>query len=288
MFNPRLRTFAIAISLLTLFAITSRAQKLTADIPYTTIGGTQKADFYEPAGSPPPQGFPAIIYIHGGSWRSGNKHDFRKLATDLAAQGYAGFSIDYDLHAHSYPTSWLQAQDAVRFLRAHAAEYHIDPNKIVVAGASAGGQLAALLALAPQGPAQARPTSSATPNTPVAAAIILNGVFDLHSSAHVIERYLGTDCRSTPDICNDASPNFHLHPGAPPFFIGHGTADKTVAYSEAFTFVTALRDHNIPVTLYTAQNGPHMYFDKADFYAPNLAALESFLAATLHSTATSH
>jgi acetyl esterase/lipase len=269
-----IRTLALAL----VVATPSLAQKITQDIPYTP---GQTADLYPPAGPGP---FPAIVYIHGGSWRSGSKSDFRKLATDLAAKGYAGFSIDYDLNPHSFPTSWQQAQAAVRFVRAHAAEYHIDPAQIVIAGTSAGGELAALIALAPNGPAS---TTAATP-TPVVAAIILNGVFDLSSDAHVITRYLGAKCEGTPTPCKDASPIQHIHPNAPPFFVGHGTADHTVPYAEAQAFIAALRKANIPVTTYVAEDGPHSYWAKSAYYEANLTAVEAFLTATLMNPHTPH
>jgi acetyl esterase/lipase len=265
-FHLAARRFVSVIALSAAFA--AHAQTITRNVAYTS---SQTADLYTPVGPGP---FPAIVYIHGGSWRSGSKSDFRKLATDLAAKGYLGFSIDYDLDPHSFPTSWLQAQAAVRFLHAHAAAYHLDPHKIVLVGTSAGGELAALVALAPNGP---QPPSGLDP-TPVAAAIILNGVFDLSSDAHVITRYLGAKCQATPATCKDASPIQHIHPNAPPFFVGHGTADHTVPYSEAQAFIAALRQAGDSVTPFVAENGPHSYWEKSAYYSPNLNAIEAFLS----------
>jgi acetyl esterase/lipase len=245
------------------------AQHVTKDIVYTSNPSPTRGDLYQPSGAGP---FPAIVYIHGGSWRSGNKSGFKQLASDLAVQGYVGFSIDYDLHPHSYPTSYEQSLDAVRFLRSHATEYNIDPQRIMVAGTSAGGQLAALVALAPQGPAGA---AHSNVSASVSAAIILNGVFRL-GGAHVITRYLGTECPG-PAVCTEASPFNRVHANAPPFFVGHGTGDKTVPYAEAEGFAAALRSSGDAVTLYTADGGPHMYWTKKDYYAANLAAVEKFL-----------
>jgi len=148
---------------------------------------------------------------------------------------------------------------------------------MVAAGTSAGGELAALLALTPEGPA-AGPDHTALP---VAAAVILNGVFDLESDAHVITRYLGTNCATASAVCAEASPRQHVHAGAPPFFIGHGTADHVVPYPEAQSFIAALRNAGVPVTPFAAEDGPHMYWDKSRFYATNLAAVESFLGQVL-------
>ena len=256
------------------FALTraASAQKITHDITYTSAGmPAEQGDLYLPEGAGP---FPVILYLHGGSWRSGGKGGFSKLAKDLAGHGYAGFSINYDLKPHSYPTSWNESRTALEFLRAHATEYNLDPGKMIVAGTSAGGELAALLALAPEGPSAG---SDHTP-LPVSAAIILNGVFDLQSDVHVITRYLGTRCGKASEVCAEASPQQHVHAGAPPFFVGHGTTDHVVDYAEAQAFIASLKNAAVPVTPFVAEDGPHMYWEKSKFYAPNLAAVEAFLA----------
>src|ERR1700744_4183106 len=124
------------------------AQKVSENIVYVTdAAGPHSGDLYEPQGDGP---FAAMVFVHGGSWRSGSKREFRRMGADLARQGYVSFSIDYDLKARSFPLSWDETRAAVRFLRDHATEYRIDPRRIVISGTSAVGQLAALMALAPQ------------------------------------------------------------------------------------------------------------------------------------------
>jgi acetyl esterase/lipase len=259
---------------------TSQSPNVRKDISYVTGTHAQSGDLYEPAGSGP---FPAILYIHGGSWRSGNKGDFRKLATDLAAKGYAGFSIDYDLEPKSYPLSWQQAEAAVRFLRNHAAEYHIDPMRIAVVGTSAGGEIAALLALDPEGPAHPSPdiTNNSATSDKVEAAVMLNSVYDLTGHYGVIKRYLGGDCADVHEACLESSPMEHIHPGAPPFFVGHGTSDHTVPFASAELFTKDMKAAGNAVTFFKADGGPHMYFTKKKYYADNLAAVEAFLAANI-------
>ncbi len=265
--------------MLALFGSTSAqglAQSVQHDVTYTSTGvRAEQGDLFLPAGAGP---FPVVLYLHGGSWRSGGRGNFDKLGRDLAAKGYAGFSINYDLRPHSFPTSWNEARTALEFLQAHAAEYHIDTRQMIVAGTSAGGELAALLALAPEGPAGASDGKA----LPVEAAVILNGVFNLHGDYHVIHRYLGGTCDVVPKVCTDASPDDHVHAGAPPFFVGHGTADHVVAYGEAQEFIGRLKQAGVPVTPFVADAGPHMYWEKKSFYAANLAAVASFLAALSH------
>jgi acetyl esterase/lipase len=250
-------------------SVCASAQRVTENIVYTT---GQLADIYQPTGEGP---FPAIVYIHGGSWRSGNKRDFRRLATDLAAKGYVGLSINYNTHSHSWPTSYQQSLAAVKFIQTHAAQYRVDPNKVIVLGTSAGGELAALVAL--------KHREGSVP--PVAAAVILNGVYNLAANVYVINRYLGAHCDKTPVDCKAASPLMQVETGEPPFFVGHGTSDRLVPYSQAKIFSDALHSAGDTVTLYSAKGGGHSYWAKKAYYDANLIAVENFLHVTLNSPA---
>ena len=256
------------------------AQKRLENIVYVTdVAGSHKGDLYEPQGNGP---FAAIVFLHGGSWRSGSKREFKSMGTDLALQGYVSFSVDYDLKAGAFPLSWQEARAAVRFLREHAGEYRVDPRRIIIAGTSAGGELAALVALAPDGPALQQGAGAVKEE--VSGAVIFNGVYDLCFPAGVIRRYLGGDCALHKDRFADASPVHHVHEGAPPFFVGHGTRDHVVPYKAAEMFVDDLRKARVPVTPFVAENGPHMYWTKARYYAQNIAAVERFLANTVGKT----
>ncbi len=272
---------------------------VTKDIPYTTdTTGSYGADLYMPGGPGP---FPAVVMIHGGSWRSGHKTELRKLSTDLATHGYVCFSIDYDTHPRSFPYSWQESRAAITFVQAHASAYRIDPARIAVLGTSAGGQLAALLAVAPEGPApitsatadaspNAPTVSTATPTTqtpppatdvPIQAAVIFNGGYDLHPKAWLLRRYLGGRCDTIPAVCDDASPDNHVKPGDPPIFVGHGTHDGVIPYSQATTFVDRLRAAGDPVTPFVATGAGHSYWRSHKWYGENLAAAEAFLAAAM-------
>ena len=282
---PRSRSaFSAALLFVCLVATAcTRAQKPTATLPYvTTTRGPELADLYRPSGNGP---FPAIVYIHGGSWRSGSKKDFRRLASDLAAKGYVGLSINYDLQPGAFPIAWQESQAAVRFLHAHAAEYHVDPAKIVVLGTSAGGQIAALVAIAPEGPVvPSNVVPAGTEPVPVAAAIILNGVFDMGGNAGVMQRYIGSGCAPMTAVCKDASPIYHMHSAIPPFFIGHGTADHTVPFGEAKKFYNILKNVDDRVTFYPVEGGPHSYWEKKQFYDSSLAAIVAFLNSVFPAT----
>lgn len=261
----------------TLLSITASAQTpqdsasrfhTISGIDYTQgANGPLKADAYIPNGS---GSFPGILFIHGGGWANGNRYQMVKLIKALAEQGYVGFTIEYDVDPVPFPASEQQSFAALRYLRAHAADFHLDPSRIAVAGSSAGGELAALLALNPEAHLQ--------------AAIILNGVLDLTAlgdKSHMVTAYLGGPCSSMLEACKDASPVTHVHTGAPPFFVGHGTADATVPFAEAEAFTTALRSAKVQVRFFTAAGGPHTYWIKEEFYDKNLADIQRFLSLAL-------
>ena len=124
---------------------------VTSDVTYTQGAlGPLKADVYIPKGTGP---FPGIVFIHGGGWKNGDRNQMIKLIKALAEDGYVGFTIEYDVDPVHFPASFHESLAAVKFFREHAAEYRLDPKRVGVAGSSAGGELAALVALDPEGAA---------------------------------------------------------------------------------------------------------------------------------------
>lgn len=243
--------------------------------------GPLKADAYIPNGKGP---FPGLLFIHGGGWSGGSRYQMVKLIKELANQGYVSFTIEYDVDPVPYPASFTESLAALRYFHDHAEEFHLDPKHIAVVGSSAGGELAALVALNPAGITDASSTQTAGSPIEVQAAVILNGVLDLTGlgdKSKMVTQYLDGKCTEKAELCKSASPMFHIHPGAPPFYVGHGTSDETVPYAQAEAFVDGLRKDKVAVRFFTAKGGPHTYWIKDQFFAPNLADMEKFLAATL-------
>jgi acetyl esterase/lipase len=120
---------------------------LVADVPYLESGRTEKLDLYLPTQPAAGTLSPAFVWIHGGGFTLGDKAQIRdvSVSTALASAGYVVASVNYKLGAGSFPTNIGDCKNAVRFLRAHAAEYHLDPNRIAVGGGSAGGYLALMV-----------------------------------------------------------------------------------------------------------------------------------------------
>ncbi len=256
---------------------------VTSDVTYTTgAQGPLKADVYIPTGAGP---FPGIVFIHGGGWQNGNRNQMIKLIKALAEDGYVGFTIEYDVDPVHFPASFHESLAAVRFFRDHAAEYRLDPTRVGVAGSSAGGELAALVALDPEGAAFDNATAVGTvfmgAAARVQAAVILNGVLDLTAQDETLSTavadYLGGPCSTRPRDCKDASPLFHIHAGAPPFYVDHGTVDQSVPFAEAVAFTNALKAANVPVQFFQAQGGKHTFWADPRFYSANLESIKAFL-----------
>jgi len=259
-----------------------QAFTVASDVTYTQGAlGALKADVYIPLGKGP---FPGVVFIHGGGWKNGDRNQMIKLIKALAEDGYVCFTIEYDVDPVHFPASFHESLEAVRYFRAHAAEYRLDPHRVAVAGSSAGGELAALVALNPSGSVPGK-AAAAPAMEPVQAALIFNGALDLtgqgNSSSTSIEDYLGGKCAEIAETCRAASPLYQVHAGAPPFYVGHGNLDQAVPFSQAEAFTAALKKAGVPVEFYVADGGKHTYWADPRFYGQNLDNIRAFLAARI-------
>ncbi|MCY3017589.1 MAG: alpha/beta hydrolase, partial [Planctomycetota bacterium] len=148
----RKRTIALFVAALLTFTaasllFTRPEPTLRQDVVFGTGGGEQLClDLAMPGRSGGP--FPLIVCLHGGAWISGNKSSYRETILDFARRGYVAASVQYRLAPrHKFPAQIEDAKCAVRYLRAHAAEFRINPNRVGALGDSAGGHLALLLGL---------------------------------------------------------------------------------------------------------------------------------------------
>lgn len=120
--------------------------KVERDLVYARYGNREvKLDLYLPR-TPAGNAIPCIVVIHGGGWRSGDKTRFAPIAAALAEQGFAAACIGYRLLPEvEFPAPILDCKAAVRWVRAHATRYGIDPDRLGAIGGSAGGHLVAML-----------------------------------------------------------------------------------------------------------------------------------------------
>ncbi len=243
----------------------------------TRRGFELKADLYLPNGNGP---FPAIVFLHGGGFTDRNRAQLRRQAAHMAALGMVGFAIEYRVAKEApYPAAVSDAEAAVRWLRANAAKYHIDTERIFAAGSSAGGHLATMLGVTGGEAALEGDGCCKQFSSKVTAVVAFNPVLDLTALARrdSTTRFLGGKCEERMAMCKDASPISHANHDAAPMLILHGTADETVPYQQATAMVAKLKAAGAPVELFTATDAAHTFRSTAKWYAPSEQAMEEFL-----------
>lgn len=212
----------------------------------------------------PTAGLPVVVWIHGGAFVSGRKEDVANYARVVAGQGYAVASVDYTLAPDAtHPTQAREVDAAIAHLLRHAERLGIDPQRVLLAGDSAGAQIAAQLATAVTAPAHARQLGlePALAPTQLRGVLLFCGIYDF--AALNYDGVLGPFLRSVAWALFGAR-DFQSQPGFeiasvqryvtkdfPPAFISAGNADPLLAHSRALA--ERLRDLGVPVeTLFFA------------------------------------
>lgn len=256
------------------------------DIVYARYGEkTELLNLYRPRSGDGP--FPAVVFIHGGGWRAGHKEDFQRQASYLATKGYVCVSIDYRLsqEAH-YPAALYDAKAAVRWVRANAEKYHINPNKIAAAGGSAGGQLVAMLGTTSDFKNLEGDGGNPNVSSAVQAVVAFNPLTDFVSmlpktknadARKAVEGFFGGPMEEYPELYVQASAVAHVSRLSPPFLFLHGSADTTMPFSQSTEMQQALQAVGVRAELYTAIGGTHGFFNRPQYFDASLHRMEQFL-----------
>ncbi len=209
------------------------------DVPFGTVGGHPLLlDIYQPAEQSSALR-PAVVLIHGGGWTSFDKSTMHTMGMFLARCGFVAFAVDYRLmhgNENIWPAQLDDVQRAVRWVRANAVKYGVDPDHIGAFGHSAGAQLAALL-----GMEDTRDNSDAALakySSRVQAVVEVSGPSDFttHRDADddaFLTTFFGGDYAQHSKIWQDASPVFHVSKTVSPFLIMHGTQDADVPIAQS-------------------------------------------------------
>ena len=250
------------------------------DVTYCTADGVQlKMDLYLPAGGANAPPAPAVIYAHGGSWRAGDKSEAELLAPGLVASGYVVASINYRLAPqYRWPAQIEDVKCAIRSLKANAAQYNLDPSRIGLWGASAGGHLVSLAGLA--GPQAGLEGNGGYPeqSSNVQAVVDMFGPSDFTvppdpGSAPRIEALLGKPLAQAGALLAQASPVTYVSKDAPPFLILHGDKDTVVPFSQSQTLYDRLKAAGASATLLTVKNAEHALIPSGGPISPGLIEL---------------
>ena len=205
----------------------------------------------------PTRPMPAVIWIHGGGWKGGNH--IGNPAGFLASYGYVGVSIEYRLTTEAlWPAQIEDCKLGVRWLRANAATYDVDPDRIGCWGHSAGGQLVSLLGTTDAKAGFEGDGGYAGVSGRVSAVVDAAGPNDpTRFPTWAPEVLFGKDRAKDTDLLKKASPLYWVGAGDPPFLIIHGDQDKSVPIEASMAFKEALQKARVPVQMVIVKGGDH-------------------------------
>lgn len=248
------RLFSFVFTFIFAACLSARAE-IKTDIVFAKVGDvTLTLDAHVPDGPGP---FPTAILVHGGGFTKGDKTSFIKpLFQPLSDAGYTWFTINYRLApGHRWPACLEDVETAIRWVRAHAAEYKVDVNRIALIGESAGGHLVSMAGTRSQG------------DTLVAAVVPFYAPHDLFLRAQqrkdVGEGLAGLFGISREvniaslQVLKEGSPFHKLKTGLPPYLLIHGDKDDKVPYEQSVLFQEASRKLGNVCELITIPGGGH-------------------------------
>lgn len=213
---------------------------------------------------------PGIVFFFGGGWTSGKLSQFEPQATHLAGRGMIAARADYRVKSRHgvIPRDCVEdAKSAVRWMRQNAAKLGIDPDRIVAAGGSAGGHIAACTALTPGLEAEGGDTKvSSNPN----ALVLFNPVLRFDGIPQLMER-IGKD----EGLGKAISPTLHLRKDSPPTLIFFGTADRLLVHGEEFTKRSKELGHRTEMS--TAEGQGHGFFNRSPWQERTTQRMDEFL-----------
>jgi acetyl esterase/lipase len=249
----------------------------------------QKLDVFVPKGEGGP--YPLVVWIHGGGWQGGSKEGCPLLK--YLMKKYVVASVNYRLSQHAiFPAQIEDCQEALRWLRKNAAKYKIDPDRIGVAGASAGGHLVALLGVSGAGTKDKPdrvdvqcvvnifgPANFLTiwPQSDPKTTVIKHNELDSPEG-----RLFGGPIPEKEELAKKASPSLLVTKDAPPFLILHGKKDRLVPWQQSEELDAALKKAGVESTLMLSETAGH---DGTLFAPPYDKAIDEFFAKHLEKPA---
>jgi acetyl esterase/lipase len=283
-------------------------QPSEANLSYGTASPAQKLDIYLPQDGR--ANYPVVVFIHGGAFEIGDKREatdaFVQRIQRVNAAGLAFVSINYRMAGEAqFPAAAADAHSAIRWLRANAARYRLDANRIAVWGQSAGANLALLVGVADRSSTFADQSIAPEQSSRVSGVVAMFPPIDFLSMDEQLRRngcapekathdeptsakseYLGAPVRSVPAKAAAASPVTYVGADAPPMLLQHGTKDCTVPYQQSELMDRVARKHRAHSQLMLFKGAKHMdpVFDTAENSATVIQFLQKVLARPLPAT----
>lgn len=238
--------------------------RVEKDLTYGKVGDTElKLDLAMPKDGEGP--FPALVFLHGGGWRAGNRQSLAKTIEVMAGRGYVAATVSYRLApASKFPAQIEDCKAAVRWLRANAKTYKLNPDRIGAAGFSAGGHLACLLGVTTKEDGLEGNGGNGDQSSAVQAAVSFFGPTDFTARTwseklemDVLVPFLGGSFADKQDVYKKASPVTYARKGAPPFLFFHGTEDKIVSIRQSRVLADKLKATGVSAQVVELQGEGH-------------------------------
>lgn len=253
------------VKVINLLRVAPQSVEVKKDIEYGNTGERPLLlDLYSPKQTDGP--VPGLIFIHGGGWKGGKKEDYRYYGIEFAEKGYVVASIQYRLSGESkYPAAIHDVKAAVRWMRAEASSFGVDPERIGVAGGSAGGHLALLLGYTSDVEEFDGDSGHAGVSSRVQAVVNLYGPTDLTTefarnqseTGSLLKKFFGGTYDEQPAKYEEASPIRYVTGDDPPTLILHGTIDKVVPINQADLLSKKLKETGVPYIYDRLPGWPH-------------------------------
>jgi len=258
----------VALLLLVAAPRDSAALTVERDVVYGTAQGTPLLlDLAMPKTGNGP--FPVVVFLHGGGWSEGNRQEMNHFIEGVAGLGYVGVTVAYRLvPAARFPAQLEDCKAAVRWLRANAAKYRINPKRIGVVGFSAGGHLASMLGVTGKNDGLEGAGGNPDQSSRVQAVVSFFGLTDFSTrdwprdlENGVIEPFLGGSFANHADEYRRASPITYVTSDAPPFLFFHGSEDKLVPVDQSKRLGEKLRNAGVFAEVNVLEGEGHGFTD---------------------------
>ena len=230
--------------------------ELKEEIVYSQVGDRELLlDAFVPKGN---ENRPAVLVVHGGAWRMGNRKQLRRYADLLAERGFVCFAIDYRLAPdHKFPAQIEDCRAAVKWIRENADEYKVDSERIGAIGYSAGGHLASLLATTGEAPSE----ENGNVDTRIQVCVAGGAPTDFRwfpDNGKWAEYWMGGNLETAKSKFHAASSAAFADAGDAPIFFFNGSADRIVPLMWTKKCYDALKSAGVKTELYTIEDASHM------------------------------
>jgi acetyl esterase/lipase len=223
---------------------------------------------------------PAIVILHGGGWKSGNKSQMETFAQEMASKGFSCFTIEYQLSPEAkYPAAIFDVKKAIRYIKINANKFNVDTTKIAVLGCSSGGQMAALIGTTNNNSLFENKDNNNKISSTVQAIIDIDGILAFkHPESQegaVAGLWLGGSYEEKPEIWEQASALTHTDKNTPPTLFINSSIDRFHAGRD--DMIAILNRYKIYNEVKTIEKSPHSFWFLNPWYDESITYTTQFL-----------